>query len=163
MHAAPERLTDDFWIGGWEFAGSNAVIDRTAKEIKSLHAWGIRPRILLFINAFGDGHHKRGAIVMGIFQAEFDVRQQATLQVLERVSGLLENPRQMAREPGKGFRANLFKKFGFVPEIEINRCGGIFDLAGDATHGDMLEALFDKQLAGSVENLLAKKLFLAKP
>src|SRR6516225_10122064 len=73
MNSAPQRLTDDFWIRGLEFAGGNAVIDRTAKEIEGVHARGIGPRILLFVKALGDGHHKGGAIVMRILQAEVDV------------------------------------------------------------------------------------------
>jgi hypothetical protein len=68
----------------------------------------------------------------------------------------------MRGEAGKCFHADLFEELRFIFEVEINGRGGIFDLVGNPTHGDIFIAFFNEKLAGSVEDFLAEEFFLAE-
>src|SRR5580692_6835137 len=162
VNACPQSLADRLGIGGLrKLACGDAVVDRTAKEVEGLHAGRIGFGHAGVIESFRDGHHEYRAIMVRILQAELDIGEQAALQPLDWISGLLQNASQMRGEAGKCFDADLFEELRFVSKVEINGSGGIFDLIGDPTHGDIFVSFFNEKLAGSVEDFLAEEFFLA--
>src|SRR5215469_7455589 len=99
---------------------------------------------------------------MGILQAKLNVGQKAALEVLYGVPWLLHNALQAGRKQGKGFVTHILEKLSLIFEIEIDGGWRIFDLFGDAPHGDVFVSFLDEELAGRVEDLLAEEFFLAE-
>src|SRR5215469_17292793 len=158
----PKRLANQFRIEFAETTDRHAVIDTAPQKIERLHAWGVRICVLLLVESFGNRHHERRPVMMGIFKAELDVGNQAPLEALDRIAGQLLNAHQHLPEAGKSLLANLFEQFRFILEIQVDGRRGIFDFVGDAAHGDVFIALFDEEFAGRVEDLLAQELFLPR-
>jgi hypothetical protein len=163
VNACPQSLADRLGIAGLRKpACGDAVVDRTAKEVEGLHAGRIGLGHAGVIETLRDGHHEDGAIMVRILEAEIDIGEETALEAFDWISRLLQYASEMRGEPGKRLYTDLFEKLGFIFEVEIDGGGGIFDLVGNPTHGDIFVAFFNEKLTGSVEDFLAKEFFLAE-
>lgn len=91
MGPAPERLAGQFRIFQAQLAGGNAIEYATAEKVECLKSGGIRTGVFLLIKVIGHGHHESRPIMMWVFQAEMNIRDQASPEPLERVAGLFKD------------------------------------------------------------------------
>src|SRR6516162_7746784 len=101
VYTRPKRLANQFRIEFPETTDSHAVIDTAPQKFERLHAWGVRICVLLHVESFGNRHHERRPVMMGIFKAELDVGNQAPLEALDRIAGQLLNAHQHLPEGAK--------------------------------------------------------------
>src|SRR5262249_36378691 len=156
MYPRPQGLAGELSILNAQLSGRGGVVHRAAQEVESLHAGSVRFYVLFSFETLRELHHEGGAVVVGIFESEFDIGHQAATQTLQGLTRLLQDLCEALLQPHECFRADLFEEFGFVPEVEVDGGRRVFNLVGDAPHGNVLEALADKEFAGGIEDLLAE-------
>src|SRR5208283_2597158 len=161
VNTAPQGLASEFGILRAQVPSGDAIKNTAAQEFKGLDARRIRPKILGLVEALGRRHHENDAIMLRILKAKVDVGHKAALQAFQRIAGLFVNLGQVMDQAGKSFVAKLLEQFGFILEIEVDGGGGVFNLVGNAAHGDTLETFLDEELAGGIEDFLAQEAFLA--
>ena len=78
VNACPQSLADRLGIGGLrKLACGDAVVDRTAKEVKGLHAGCIGLGHAGVIETLRDGHHEDGAIMVRILETKIDIGEKS--------------------------------------------------------------------------------------
>src|SRR5215469_10432476 len=156
----PKGLAGQFDVDVAEFSGSYAVGNVTAQEIERLEARCVGLGALSRDKLFRHRHHERRSVMMRVFEAKTNVCHQAVFKAFHRITRLFLNTRQHFRQPSKRFLANLLEKIGLVPEMQVDRGRRVFDLFGDAPHGNVFVPFADEEFAGRVQDLLAEKFLL---
>ena len=78
VNTCPQSLADRLGIGGLrKLACGDAVVDRTAKEVKGLHAGCIGLGHAGVIETLRDGHHEDGAIMVRILETKIDIGEKS--------------------------------------------------------------------------------------
>src|SRR5262245_37361654 len=104
---------------------------------------------------------ERGQVMIGVFQTEGDVALHPFAQAYQRVWILGGERFELTHQLGEALLAQAGHELLFVFEVEIDGGGRVIDAFRDLPHRELIVAVVDQQLPGSVENVLPEELLLS--